>query len=119
MSIELECIRVARETGDHLGQRIDIFTLNEVCPVCQGRGKHSQNLGAFAGDEMDEMGDEFRQDYIAGYYDTQCEECKGLRVVEVLDRTKTAGRVVALIDGMISDHEDMYATEAAERRAGA
>lgn len=119
MNLELQAIRACRETIDESGLHHDIITKREVCPECNGAGSNSRNMGAFSGDEMDEMGDEFRQDYIAGHYNQQCEGCKGLRVVEVLDREKTDDRVVALVDGTRRDLEGMYEEEARERRYGA
>lgn len=53
----------------------------EVCPHCRGEGKSSSYLGSFTQDEMDEMGDEFLEEYMAGRYDRPCPECDGRRVV--------------------------------------
>jgi hypothetical protein len=32
-------------------------------------------------EEMDELGDDFREDYLSGVYDVRCAECGGERVV--------------------------------------
>ena len=56
-----------------------------VCPLCGGRGHHARNLGTFTGEEMDDLGDQFREDYVAGLLDSKCEQCDGLRVVEIVD----------------------------------
>ena len=116
---EIQSIRAYRELGDENGNPVNIYVKMEVCPVCRGRGEHSRNLGAFSADEMDEMGDEFRQDYIAGNYNATCDECKGLRVVEVLDREATQPSVVALIDKTAAEFDAMYDEERREREAGA
>lgn len=55
-----------------------------VCPRCEGRGSHvnpaidGQGITA---EEMDDLGEDFRDDYVSGVYDVACEECHGLRVV--------------------------------------
>lgn len=48
-----------------------------ICDVCEGHGGSSAYLGAFTQDEMDECGDEFLEDYVAGAYDRACESCGG------------------------------------------
>jgi hypothetical protein len=58
----------------------------EVCPTCQGKGTTSNHLGAFTSDQMDEMDDDWKDDYIAGTFDRNCEECKGQRVILVPDK---------------------------------
>jgi hypothetical protein len=74
---------ITNEEGDE--EEIELPTHKEVCPTCQGEGKHSGHLGAFTRDEMDEQGPEFFEDYMRGFYDKTCEQCGGLRVVDVID----------------------------------
>jgi DnaJ-class molecular chaperone len=57
----------------------------EVCPTCHGKGSSSAYLGAFTQSDMDEMDQDWFDDYLAGHFDRPCEECKGLRVVLVPD----------------------------------
>lgn len=56
----------------------------EVCPECEGSGRV---LGsAFRGQALEQdLSDdpEFMEGYLSGFYDVQCEECHGLRVVDV------------------------------------
>lgn len=55
-----------------------------VCPTCEGRGTHvnpSIDAHGITAEEMDELGDDFREDYMGGVYDVACAECNGLRVV--------------------------------------
>lgn len=56
----------------------------EVCPECQGSGRV---LGsAFRGQALSEeyaSDPEFMEDYLGGAYDVQCDECNGLRVIDV------------------------------------
>lgn len=60
----------------------------ELCPCCEGRGTSSAYLGAFTRSDMDEMGPDFMEDYMAGAYDRTCERCNGLRVIEVVTENK-------------------------------
>lgn len=60
-----------------------------VCYTCDGTGSTvnpSIDGNGITADEMDEMGDDFREDYFGGVYDVQCRTCKGLRVIAQLDR---------------------------------
>lgn len=57
----------------------------EVCPRCEGEGKHVNPAidgNGLSSEDFDELGDEFREDYFAGIYDVPCYECKGKRVVK-------------------------------------
>lgn len=67
-------------------QEIHLPVKFEICSTCRGKGSSSSYLGAFTREDMDEMGEEFFEDYRRGNYDRACDECKGLRVVEVVDR---------------------------------
>lgn len=93
----------------------------EVCPSCQGRGKSSAYLGAFSPDELYEEGPEFIEDYFSGFYDRECETCRGLRVIEMIDR-ETAEQVCP---DLLHEHDEeaaidaeLRAIERAERRFG-
>ncbi len=70
----------------------------EVCPRCEGAGKHDHPAFAngFTGEEMAEDPD-FAEDYRGGRYDVTCERCAGDRVVVVVDEEKcTAVQLAAL-----------------------
>jgi hypothetical protein len=57
---------------------------HEVCPRCDGTGSHTNpsiDGNGITASEMDEAGDDFREDYLSGVYDVRCEQCRGLRVV--------------------------------------
>jgi len=60
----------------------------DVCPTCQGRGRHvnpSVDCDGLTADDFAEDPD-FATDYLDGCYDVPCFECDGNRVVVVLDR---------------------------------
>jgi hypothetical protein len=76
----------------------------EVCPDCEGEGTSSAYLGAFTWDQIDELGDDFREDYFAGRYDRLCETCKGERVVPIPDRENADPEILKMYDE-IQDEE--------------
>jgi hypothetical protein len=58
----------------------------EVCNVCDGRGEYvnpSIDSHGITRDEMDDLGEEFFDDYRSGVYNIPCGLCKGDRVVPV------------------------------------
>jgi hypothetical protein len=60
----------------------------ELCSRCRGEGTHTNpsiDGNGITQSEMDELGEDFREDYMRGVYDVQCSVCKGKRVVEVPD----------------------------------
>lgn len=59
-----------------------------VCDRCNGDGTHvNPNIdgNGITADEMDELGEDFRENYIKGFYDIKCLDCKGERVLDVVD----------------------------------
>lgn len=62
----------------------------EVCTRCEGRGKHvnpAVDGNGLSQEDFDQDPD-FKEDYLAGRYDIECEECQGQRVVLVADEAK-------------------------------
>lgn len=63
---------------------VTISAKYEVCPTCEGRGKHvnpSIDCGGITESEWAEWGHEERDMYTSGGYDVICNQCNGLRVV--------------------------------------
>lgn len=59
----------------------------EVCPTCDGKGKHvnpSIDCGGLSGEDFAED-PEFAENYFSGFYDVCCYECNGKRVVPEID----------------------------------
>jgi hypothetical protein len=56
----------------------------EVCPRCEGEGKHmNPSIGEVAYTREDFDADpDFEEQYFSGAYDVTCYECKGQRVVK-------------------------------------
>lgn len=64
----------------------------EVCGTCRGKGKHVDPAidgNGITAEEWDRGWDQDeRESYLAGDYDVTCQECGGLRVVEVVDEAR-------------------------------
>ena len=67
-------------------EEIELPMKYEVCPVCEGEGKHV-NPAIDAGGLSEEMmeDEEFLDGYMGGVYDVSCNRCKGKRVVPAVD----------------------------------
>ena len=96
------------EDGPENWKNVEISAIYEVCSSCRGDGKSSAYLGAYTQSEMDEMGDDFLHDYMAGAYDKTCTECYGNRVVLVPDRENANPDLLKKYD---ADADEKYATE--------
>jgi hypothetical protein len=89
----------------------------EVCRRCQGKGSHDGWEGGMTRDDMDEYGPEFMEDYMSGVYDRQCTVCKGVRVVEVVDRNRVLPELLARYDATEQELADCDAMQRSERWA--
>lgn len=65
-----------------------------VCPACEGRGTSSAYLGAFTSEDMDQMDEDWKDDYRAGRFDRPCDECQGQRVVPACH----CGQPICIVD---------------------
>jgi hypothetical protein len=90
----------------------------QICGQCRGEGTSCAYLGSYTSSEMDEAGQEFREDYMNGVYDKPCPECKGSGKVQEIDWDKlTPDQQKMVIDD--AEAEAQYQAEIdAERRAG-
>ena len=89
----------------------------EVCPLCEGRGKHvnpSIDGHGLTRDDFDED-PEFAESYFRGDYDVRCNLCGGEKVVPVpLD-----AKVIEAIEKAAEYRYDSWAESYAERMMGA
>lgn len=115
MNITESFIEYMREEGEN----VTIHTKWEVCWHCKGSGSSSAYLGAFTADDMYELGDEFREDYMNGHYDRACPECNGRTTVREIDRDLTDESVLKEFDSYVKADSDVRQIEAMERRMGA
>lgn len=94
----------------------------EVCPRCDGTGKHvnpAVDGNGITRDEMDELGPDFFDDYMSGVYDVACEECNGERLILVLDEDLATPDQVSRYEELQEEENNFRAEVLAERRMGA
>lgn len=93
----------------------------DVCPNCQGKGSHvNRNIDShgITAEEFAEDPD-FEEAYFSGVYDVPCDECKGLRVVEVVNRDACTPEILKEYDEQLQEDCDYQTQCAAELRMGA
>jgi len=87
----------------------------EVCPTCEGKGKHvnpSIDSHGITGDEWDrDWSYEDRENYMSGFYDVPCYECNGKRVVPEIDEKLADEKVLE----RYNDYLQFLAEDARER----
>jgi len=97
---------------------VDLPSHKEVCPRCDGEGVNWGCL-SFTESEVDDYGrDEFMEALANKTFDRRCEECDGLRVVDIPDEDRTEPEVWKEWIAQEQARYDLEAAEAAERRAG-
>lgn len=109
------------EDDDGEEESISVALKYEVCPTCEGKGKHvnpSIDCDGLTAEDFAEDPD-FREEYMSGRYDVACYGCKGKNVVHELDRDNIAAELLARIDSMLDDRARYEWESAAERRMGA
>lgn len=101
----------------------ELPTKYEVCGRCNGEGVHDrEDWDGFTGSEWAECEPEFRKDYLDGRYDVQCTECKGKRVVPVVDESHLSDAQRKVLDLHEKDLEADWEYDSVaeqERRMGA
>lgn len=75
--------------GEDEENEISLKARYEVCPRCEGKGTHVNPSIDGHGISAQEFAEDpqFKEDYFNGVYDVPCYDCKGLRVVPVVDET--------------------------------
>lgn len=94
----------------------------EVCGRCRGKGTHTNpsidGNGITQSDREDWADDDFMEDYKAGHYDIQCEECKGERVILVPDQERCTPSQWAAWERQCQEEAEYRAERAAELKYG-
>jgi len=88
-----------------------------VCPTCDGRGQYVNpgiDSNGLSREDMDELGEEFMEDYFSGGYDIMCATCKGQRVVPV----PTDPEVIEELQAMEESRYETAMMYASEKRMG-
>lgn len=116
-------IEYVNDNGEEI--EAEIPCCKEVCPRCQGEGKHVNPAidgHGITSEEWSDWDDESRENYFSGVYDVTCEECQGLRVIDIpdVDRFSETDKVHwAHYEEKLNDLAELRRIEEAERRFGA
>ena len=105
---------------------IPVYTLpakKEVCPACEGEGKYVNpniDYNGITSSEMEELGDDFREDYMSGKYDITCHLCKGKCVIPVPNyeykQTSKYKKAFEKFDKLKKEHDEFNSELEYERR---
>ena len=92
-----------------------IPTTVKVCFTCQGRGSHVNpdiDSHGITASEMSELGEDFQESYFSGVYDVDCAQCKGNKVIAVVNHEACNIRQLALVEEQQSfidqENEERY-----------
>ncbi len=104
------------DSGDAEETR-DVKCHFELCPTCDGKGKHVHPAIDAHGISSEEFAEDrqFFDDYRRGVYDVPCYECHGRRVIPV----PNAAHIRFTLQRMREVRDRWIAEEEAERRMGA
>lgn len=130
--VDLNCYKCGEPENDNEeGYWSDKFTIEfpakrEVCGCCDGKGTtylgwSDSEQPAFTYEDFAEEGPDFYEDYMTGRYDRQCPECKGLRVIKVIEEKSVPEKLKPLYQAYRESLEADYYFDAiseAERRFG-
>lgn len=117
---------------DHKTMKIRVFTPDGgemwipgkyiVCDTCRGSGSHVNPAidgNGITQAEMEDLGEEFFDDYISGTYDVTCTDCNGMRVVMIPDTDRCLDHEYKWWEDTIADIAESIAIQLSEMRAGA
>lgn len=100
---------------------VELPTSWQVCPVCDGEGKHvnpSIDCGGISSERFAED-PEFAEDYFSGTYDVPCNHCDGRSTVRGVNWEALSPVVKAAYEQQLQDEANDRAEHLAELRAGA
>lgn len=86
----------------------------EICEACEGHGLSSSYLGAFTRSDMDEMGEEFMEDYFVGRLDRPCDHCENGKV-KVIDERRVSKADLDAWEKQVAGDEECEAIHRQER----
>ena len=72
----------------------------KVCLTCEGRGSHVNpdiDSHGITASEMSELGEDFQESYFSGVYDVDCAQCKGNKVIAVVDHNACNPEQIELV----------------------
>lgn len=100
------------------GTEIELPAKYEVCGRCRGEGNIPLPGMAFTAEDFAEDPG-FAEDYFGGFYDRECPDCHGLRVVAVVDHDRADPAAVAKYEAWCADIAASQRVADAEQRMGA
>jgi len=113
-------LKLYDEEGDEVEHTFP--SKNEVCPTCEGFGTHlNPSIGnhAYTMEEFNESFDEEgKEEYFrrGGIYDVTCEECKGNKVIQVVDEDHLSDEQKKLYAEWEEQEEERISDERADAR---
>jgi hypothetical protein len=106
-------------------EEIKLPTKKEVCWSCNGEGTTTSHVecdgGGFTSSEWAEAcydDPDFADHYMSGVYDRPCNECEGLRVIDVVDEDSLEPHILKEYHTALEEDHQAWVTDEAERRAG-
>ena len=106
---------------DEDGTKTELPWKWEICPTCDGRGKHvnpSIDSGGLTSRDFYEDPD-FRDEYMSGRYDVTCYQCGGRSSVPAVDLDRLTPEQRDRLEARERDDAEYHAMRLAEIRAGA
>jgi RecJ-like exonuclease len=113
---------IAGNTSDET--EYDLPAKFEICPSCDGcgtdRGRSVEcDGGGFTASEWAEQDEEFKEQYLSGFYDRQCETCKGhTGRILVVDEERCDPKILKLFHEHCQSEREFAAERAAELKYG-
>lgn len=110
------------ETENEEGEEIEHRLLCKwgLCDTCRGNGRCvNPNIDCCGITDDFDRDPGFEQDYYNGLHDVTCPECKGKRVVPILDEHNNDAALVEAYYTVLKERADDAAESAAERAMGA
>jgi hypothetical protein len=89
-----------------------------ICDYCQGNGGHSRHLGMISQDTWNDWGDESRERYLSGAYDTACTACSNTGKTREIALDTLPSAVVTWIDNYWENVYESASARYHERLAG-
>jgi len=102
-------------------KQVELPTKWEVCPICDGEGKHvnpSIDCGGLTADDFAEDPD-FMDEYMSGTYDVACNYCCGRTTVLAVDWDALTPDQANAYNQQLDDERATRAEHQAELRMGA
>jgi len=115
-TITIELDDLTSESGEK--ERHELPGRFEVCPRCEGEGRHVHEAidgNGITSSEFAEWDADDRETYLAGGYDVTCSVCRGLRVVAIVDEALLTEAQRAVYERHLADEQDAARERAADR----